>query len=65
MGTGRSFNKKPVTRPKKGQADVRRRQRVQAKRLAGLGVAEEIVAKMQPHEVREMLKRPAAIKVAG
>lgn len=65
MGTGRKLNKKPVTRPKKSPADVRRRHIDQARRLVGLGVAEEVVAKMQPQDVREMLKRPAAIQVAG
>ncbi len=61
MGTGRTLHKKPRTRPVKGEGDRRRRQRVQKKRLAGLGVDAAVVAKMDPKTVRNMLKLPAKI----
>lgn len=61
MGTGRTLHKKPRTRPVKSEGDRRRRQRVQKKRLAGLGVDAAVVAKMDPKKVRNMLKLPAKI----
>jgi hypothetical protein len=54
---------KHVRRPKKSPAEKRRRQAVQKKRLVGLGVPAEKVAKMQPGVVRTMLRHPAKIKV--
>jgi hypothetical protein len=69
MGTGRTLNKKPITRPKKSEGERRRRQKTQKARLAKLGVAKDVVAKMQPLEVRKMLQRPkkvvAAVKAAA
>ncbi len=61
MGTGRKFNKKPRTRPVKGDADRRRRERTQRKRLETLGMSPEVVEKMNAGTVRETLKRPAKI----
>jgi hypothetical protein len=55
MGTGRKFNKKPVTRPKKKPRERRRRERAHCKRLIALGVPEADVVKMNPKQVRERL----------
>jgi hypothetical protein len=49
-------------RPVKGASDRKRRQKVQRNRLIKLGVTEDKVKKMNPLEVREMLKKPAKIK---
>ncbi|MEI6516121.1 MAG: hypothetical protein WCO77_09090 [bacterium] len=48
-------------RPVKGTSDKKRREKVQRKRLVGLGVSEEKVSNMSTLEVRMMLKRPAKI----
>ena len=68
MGTGRTLNKKPITRPKKSEGDRRRRQKAQKARLTRLGMDAKIVKKMEPLVVRTMLKRPkkvlAALKAA-
>lgn len=65
MGTGRTLNKKPRTRPVKSEGDRRRRQKVQKKRLTKLGMDAACVARMDPKDVRELLKRPARIKPAA
>ena len=62
MGTGRKFNTKPRTRPKKGACEKRRREKVHRKRLIGLGMAEAKVNAMNPAQVRTLLKRPKKIK---
>lgn len=49
-------------RPVKKVSDKKRRQKVQRKRLAALGVPEAKIKKMNPLQVREMLKRPAKLK---
>lgn len=64
MGSGRTLNKKPRTRPKKSEGARRRRQKVQKSRLVKLGADADKVAAMQPKEVRTLLKRPAKIKKA-
>jgi hypothetical protein len=64
MGTGRTLNKKPRTRPVKSEGERRRRQKVQKKRLIGLGVAVADAQKLVPETVRIMLKRPAKVKLA-
>ena len=64
MGTGRTLNKKPITRPKKSEGKRRRRQKAQKARLSKLGVAAAVVAKMQPLVVRTMLQRPAKVVAA-
>ena len=64
MGTGRTLNKIAVTRPVKGDKERRRRQKVQRRRLAGLGVPEAQIVKMNPKEVRDMLKRPVKVTKA-
>jgi hypothetical protein len=61
MGTGRKLNKKPMTRPKKKPGDRRRRERTQKKRLLALGAAESAVAKMNPKQIRTLLRRPARV----
>ena len=61
MGTGRKFNKKPVSRPKKGPRERKRRDKVQRERLAALGVDQDKIAHMDQKAVRTMLSRPAAI----
>lgn len=65
MGTNRKFEKQPRTRPKKSPADRRRRQKVQAARLVALGIDADVVAKMDPKDVRTMLKRPAKVAAAS
>ncbi len=64
MGTGRTLNKKPRTRPVKSEGEKRRRIKTQLKRLVALGVNEEVAGKMDPADVREALKRPEVIKKA-
>ena len=64
MGTGRTLNKKPRTRPVKSEGERRRRQKVQKKRLIGLGVDVAEARKLAPETVRIMLKRPAKVKRA-
>ena len=64
MGSGRTLNKKPITRPKKSEGDRRRRQKVQKARLAKLGMDAAVVAKMEPLVVRTMLKRPKKVIAA-
>ena len=68
MGTGRKLNKAPKVRPKKSPKERRRRERVHRQRLVGLGLDEDVVARMTTKAVRDMLKRPqqtaAAIKAA-
>ncbi len=61
MGTGRTLNKKPRTRPVKSEGERRRRQKVQKKRLIGLGVDVAEAQKLAPETVRIMLKRPAKV----
>jgi len=64
MGTGRTLNKKPITRPKKSEGDRRRRQKAQKARLAKLGMNAAVVAKMEPLVVRTMLQRPQKVIAA-
>lgn len=64
MATSTYRNKNLVRPVKRGKA---KRQRVaaQRKRLVGLGVAADAVAKMNSLQVRTLLKRPAkAVKAA-
>ena len=64
MGTGRTLNKKPITRPKKSEGDRRRRQKAQKARLTKLGMTAGVVAKMDPLVVRTMLQRPKKVLAA-
>ena len=58
MGTGRTFNKAPISRPKKKAVDRRRRDKIHKVRLAALGVPEEDILHMTSKKIREMLKYP-------
>ena len=62
MGTGRTLNKAPRTRPIKSQGEKRRRIKAQRARLVRFGLAEEAVAKMQPEAVRKLVQKPAKVK---
>ena len=62
MGTGRTFNKNPRTRPKKGTAERARRVRTHIKRLVALGLDEAELVKMDPPELRALLRNPKKIK---
>ena len=64
MGTGRTFNKDPISRPKKKTRDKARRIRTHAKRLMELGVSEEQIKKMNPPDMRELLRKPGQIAPA-
>jgi len=58
MGTGRTYNKQPLTRPKKKPGERNRRLKVQRKRLVELGMGEEVVRKLTSREIKDLLKRP-------
>lgn len=62
MNLKRSTIKTNKVRPRKAAGPKRRRQLEQRRRLIALGVPEEQVAKMNPKEVRDMLKYPAKVK---
>lgn len=62
MGTGRKFRKTPMTRPVKSNRARKRRQLEQRRRLIGLGVSEDVVAKMNVKDIRTMLRKPKAIQ---
>ena len=55
---------KHVRRPKKSPAERARRQKEQKKRLVALGVSQETADKLQPIEIRTLLKRPLRAKQA-
>lgn len=59
MGTGRTFNKAPVSRPKKNTGDRARRVATQRKRLIERGMDSEVVRKLNTKEIREHLQRTA------
>ena len=52
---------KHVRRPKKSPAERARRQKEQKKRLVALGVSQETADKLQPLEIRNLLKRPLRV----
>lgn len=64
MGTGRTRNKAPISRPKKSAGERLRRVNTQKKRLVSLGVDEETVRKLNTKEIRALLRKPAALKSA-
>lgn len=64
MGTGRTENKAPITRPKKGISERTRRVKTQKKRLVALGVDEVKVSKLNTKEIRNLLRKPALLKTA-
>ena len=55
---------KHVRRPKKSTAERARRQKAQKKRLVALGISQETADKLQPLEIRTLLKRPLRAKQA-
>jgi hypothetical protein len=65
MGTGRTFNKKPVSRPKKAPRERARRERTQRKRLTELGVSEAIITHMTVKDIRQALRKPAKVEAAA
>ncbi len=62
MGTGRTLNKAPRTRPIKSESERARRVKTQKKRLVALGADAAVVEKMNNKQIRDALKRPAKIK---
>ncbi len=60
-----TFRNKNMVRPKKRGAKKRNTQRAQARRLAGLGVNEEVIATMSGKEVKETLKHPKKVVAAN
>ncbi len=62
MGTGRKFNKQPVTRPKKRPLERRRREASQRKRLVELGLDAEEVRKMDSKTIRTLIQKPEKVK---
>jgi hypothetical protein len=62
MGTGRTLNKNPRTRPIKSQGEKNRRYKVQRARLVKLGMDETVVAKLQPNELRTLVQQPTKVK---
>jgi len=62
MGTGRTLNKHPRTRPIKSEGEKRRRTKAQRSRLVKLGLDQAVVAKMQPEAVRKLVQTPVKVK---
>jgi hypothetical protein len=65
MTARRKLSKKPMTRPKKNRRERLRRQKAQRKRLIALGLPKDQVDTMSAQQVRERLKRPAAVKAGA
>ena len=51
-------------RPRKSEAERNRRLKAQKKRLVALGISQETADKLQPLEIRTLLKRPLRAKQA-
>ena len=64
MGTGRTLNKAPKSRPKKSPGERRRREKVQRGRLVAMGMAEDSVSKMTNRDLKDNLRRLAAVQPA-
>jgi len=64
MGSGRKFTKTVITRPSKGGAAKRQRQKNQMKRLVALGMDESVAGKLNTKEVRDLLKYPVKTAAA-
>lgn len=62
MARNRKYSKTHMTRPTKAPGAKRRRQLEQRRRLIALGVPEEEVSKLNPKEIRDLLKRPAKVQ---
>ncbi|MBT3191825.1 MAG: hypothetical protein HN341_04655 [Verrucomicrobia bacterium] len=65
MGTGRTYNKAPVSRPKKSEGERARRVATQRKRLVARGMDEETVRKLNTKEIRELLMETAKTAAAN
>ena len=64
MGTGRKFNKQPVSRPKKSGAVRKRRDKVHVGRLVKMGMDGEVVRKMTTRAIKDLLKAPKKTAIA-
>ena len=53
-----SFRNKNLVRPRKGPKEKERRYKVQRQRLVALGLPEDEVRKMDPPQMRELLRHP-------
>ena len=58
MATGRKYNKKPVSRPRKSGGVRKRRDEIHKKRLMELGMPEEKIKHLTSKEIRTLLKTP-------
>jgi len=56
MGTGRTLNKAPMSRPKKSEGERARRVATQQKRLVAGGMDEDKARKLNTKEIREQLR---------
>lgn len=67
MGTGRKFNKKPDTRPRKSGGERERRDKTHQKRLVALGMPEEKIKHLTSKDIKTLLKTPkqTAAKLAS
>ncbi len=54
-----------MTRPRKSNLERRRRLKVQIKRLVAHGLDEAVLLKMDPPDIRELLRCPAKLKELG
>ena len=64
MGTGRTWNRKPMTRPRKSEAARNQRLKIHKKRLVALGVPEETLKHLTIPEVRNLLRTPNKTQAA-
>lgn len=58
MGTGRKYNKKPHTRPRKSGGVRRRRDELHKKRLIALGMSEAKIKHLTSKAIRTLIKTP-------
>jgi hypothetical protein len=54
-----------LLRPVKGASDKKRREKVQRRRLIGLGVPESRVKTLNAAQVRQMLKAPKKLRASA
>lgn len=62
MGTGWRFKRKHRRRPIKSAIERARRYKVQRQRLVAQGLEAQQVARLEPFELRALLKRPARLE---
>ena len=62
MGTGRTLRKESHVRPCKTPAGKARKSKAQRARLVKLGMAAEVVEKMDADAVRVLVQRPTVVK---